>query len=215
MGIGLRQGRIHRPGRRRRNGTSLVEVMIAMVILALVLLAFLSIMHSANTTSANSKESSIAVYILQGFMEDSFAATYVPFWDSYFGDNSKDDQSRPFFADVMADSAITGELPILLRLLPRVQGLSGPPLSPSESATWNGIVNDFKKHYRPLQPSGRLKNEVVRLYLLPTSDLYAGSTWKSSTDALSHNYVEYMTEITWTDASGRTRQESITTRRSQ
>jgi len=27
--------------------------------------------------------------------------------------------------------------------------------------------------------------------------------------------VEYMTEITWTDASGRSRHESITTRRSQ
>jgi prepilin-type N-terminal cleavage/methylation domain-containing protein len=211
MGKGFRLG----PGRRRRKGTSLVEVMIAMVILALVLLAFLSIMHSANTTSANSKESSIAIYILQGFMEDSFAATYVPFWDSYFGDNSVDDQSRPLFADVMADSAITGELPTLLGLLPRIQGLSGPPLSQSESARWNGIVNDFKKHYRPLQPSGRLKNEIVRLYLLPTSDLYLGPAWKASTDALSHNYVEYMTEITWTDASGRSRHESITTRRSQ
>jgi hypothetical protein len=51
--------------------------------------------------------------------------------------------------------------------------------------------------------------------LLPTSDLYIGSAWKSTTVAKSHNYVEYMVEITWTDSSGKPRHESITTRRSQ
>src|SRR5579863_2181681 len=73
------------PARRRRKGTSLVEVMIAMAIMAFVLLAFLSIMSSASTMSAVSKENAIAISIVQTTMEDLSAQSFGAFWTNNFG----------------------------------------------------------------------------------------------------------------------------------
>jgi hypothetical protein len=178
-----------------------------MAILAFLLLAFLSLMSSANATSANSKESAIAINILQATMEDSFALTYAAFWNQYFANSN-------LFPAVYSDPSLQSSLPSIVALAPRVQGAS-PPLTASENTTWWGIVNQFKTHRYPLTGTGRLRNESINLYLMPTSDIYTGASFKTSMNALDHNYVEYMVEITWTDAGGKPRRESITTRRSQ
>jgi prepilin-type N-terminal cleavage/methylation domain-containing protein len=211
-----------------RRGTSLVEVMIAMAILAFVLLAFLSIMNSSSQMSASSKETAIAVYILQSTMEDTFSTSYAGFWSQYCENTTGLDpygaplppSNLKLYEGILADPVITASLPTLLSYLPRVQGTTPPPLNSAESATWLGIVETFKNkttnpHNYALTGTGRLKNEQINLYMMPTSDIYQGAGFKPGLDALSHNYIEYMIEITWTDSAGKLRRESITTRRSQ
>jgi prepilin-type N-terminal cleavage/methylation domain-containing protein len=216
-------------GRKGRRGTSLVEVMIAMAILAFVLLAFLSIMNSSSQMSASSKETAIAVYILQSTMEDTFSTSYGGFWSQYCNNTTGLDpygvpmppSNTRLYEGILADPVISSSLPTLLSLLPRVQGTALPPLNSAESATWLGIVETFKNktttnpHNYVLTGTGRLKNEQINLYMMPTSDIYQGAGFKPGLDALSHNYIEYTIEITWTDSAGKLRRESITTRRSQ
>jgi hypothetical protein len=80
---------------------------------------------------------------------------------------------------------------------------------------WNGIVSSFKKYPYTLPRTGRLTNEEIKLYLLPTADLYRAGAFNPSPLSTDHPYVDYMVEITWKDATGKMRSESITTRRSQ
>lgn len=208
--------------KRRRRGTSMVEVLIAMAILAFVLITFLSVMNSASTTSSLSKENAIAVAILQSTMEDMYSTTYSACWDTYFNNNTAtvvNTSNGPVtisnvFTGVIGDATIQSSLATITSLLPRVQG-TGAPLTTAEKTTWNTIINQFKTHPFPLAPTNRLKEETINLYLLPTSDLYLGSAFNSSVDWKVHNYVEYMVEIIWTDATGKRRYENMTTRRSQ
>ena len=213
--------------RRRRKGTSLVEVMIGMAILAIVLLAFLSIMSSASSTSAGAKENAIALYILQSTVEDTFVGSYSFFYNKYLTTPVPTPPASPLtppfpwlaspsglFVAVTSDANINGSMTTLQALLPRVQG-TPPPLTGAEQATWSTIVNHFKQYPYPLQATGRLKNEAINLYLMPTSDLYKGGGFNLQNVPDQHKYTEYMIEITWTDVSGKPRHESITTRRSQ
>ena len=63
--------------RRRRSGTSLVEVLIAVTVLAIALLAFLSIMWSGSVLSASSRDATIAIYDLDAAREQTFAVTFA------------------------------------------------------------------------------------------------------------------------------------------
>ena len=69
--------------RRRRSGTSLIEVIIAMSVLTVALIAFLSLIFSANSLSASSREGSVAAYELQSAVEDTFAVSYDDFRTRY------------------------------------------------------------------------------------------------------------------------------------
>ncbi len=66
-----------------RKGTSLIEVIIAMSVLTIALIAFLSLVFSANSLSASSREGSIASYDLQSALEDTFAVPYDDFRTRY------------------------------------------------------------------------------------------------------------------------------------
>jgi hypothetical protein len=147
-------------------------------------------------------------------MEDSFAQTYSGFFTVYLTSASPIGTAPPVFQSVTSDTVLQSLLPSIIALVPRVQGAS-PPLTASENATWVSIVNQFKTHPYQLAGTGRLKNEAINIYLMPTSDIYKGGAFNSSTSSIDHNYVEYMVEITWTDSRGKPRHESITTRRSQ
>jgi|SRR5579859_1151293 len=196
-----------KPADRSSKGTSLVEVMIAMAIMAFVLLAFLSIMSSASKVSAVSKENAIAVSIVQTSMEDLNSQSFGAFWTNNFVTTGS-------FAAIYSDPLIVAQLGNINALLPRVQG-TGAPLTAAEWSTWYGIVNLFKTHGVSLPRSNRLSYESINLYMLPTSDIYTGGGFNTSLTATNHNYVEYMVEVDYTDSTGKTSWESITTRRSQ
>lgn len=72
-----------KPGRSGQSGLSLVEIMIAMTVLAFVLLAFLSIMTSAASLTASTREAMLASYELQSAVEDTVAISYDNFKASY------------------------------------------------------------------------------------------------------------------------------------
>ena len=67
----------------RRTGTTLIEVVIAMSVLVIALISFLSLMFSANTLSASTREGAIASYDLQSAVEDTFAIPYDEFRTRY------------------------------------------------------------------------------------------------------------------------------------
>lgn len=69
--------------RSRRNGLSLVEIMISMAVLGFVLLAFMSIMTSASSLSASTREGLLASYELQSAVEDTLGQAYTNFVNSY------------------------------------------------------------------------------------------------------------------------------------
>jgi Tfp pilus assembly protein PilV len=66
-----------------RTGTTLIEVVVAMSVLVIALISFLSLIFSANTLSASSREGSIAAYDLQSAVEDTFAVPYDEFRTRY------------------------------------------------------------------------------------------------------------------------------------
>lgn len=68
---------------RRREGLSLIEIMISMAVLGFVLLAFMSIMTSANSLSTSTREGLLASYELQSAVEDTLGMAYSTFVNNY------------------------------------------------------------------------------------------------------------------------------------
>lgn len=69
--------------RGRGRGFTLIEAMISMAVLAFVLLAFLSVLFSADSLRATSREESIALQDVQSAVEYTFGATFDKFKQNY------------------------------------------------------------------------------------------------------------------------------------
>jgi hypothetical protein len=166
--------------RRHTRGASLVEVIIAASILAVVLLAFISIMFSSSQLSASARETTIASSILQSHTEDLFSLSYQQFWEGYFGH----------------EDATIGATLLFNRIV--LAGLK------------TGTPEEYEKFSTELSSSGRLRNEVVTLHMLSSSD-----TAESDARWRKHAWVDFKLKVTWTDNRGKPREEFLISRRSR
>jgi type II secretory pathway pseudopilin PulG len=165
-----------------RSGATLVEVVIAASILAVVLLVFLSVMVSSSQMSATARETTIASSIIQSTSEDLFAMGYAQFWEKYFCD----------------DASNTG---IFYKIVNGGDVNNAPAYEKEDPA---------KQYWYDLPGTGRLRDESVRLFMLPSSDVASASKeWKS------HGWVDFKLMVRWRDSKNKEREESIISRRSQ
>lgn len=165
-----------------RSGATLVEVVIAASILAVVLLVFLSVMVSSSQMSATARETTIASSIIQSTSEDLFAMGYAQFWEKYFWD---DTNNKGIFYRIVNGNDV-----------------ANAAAYEKEDAT--------KQYWYDLPSTGRLRDEMVRLFMLPSSDVASTSKeWKS------HGWVDFKLMVRWRDSKNKEREESIISRRSQ
>ena len=180
--------------RLRDRGTSLVEVMIAASLLAIVLLVFLSIMFSSSQLSAGARETAIAASILQSYAEDLFAADYTTFWKTYFGNSGKDDNGNACQEGLY-------------------YRLTSKGLQKGTQDEWNDFEYSLTTHSRLTWIDAGTKvrkSESVSVIMLTTSDRA-----DSDTDWTKHAWVDFKLKVTWVDGRGKSREESMISRRSK